>query len=197
MRKLVSLITGLFLALSIQAQISDEQEAPTVKAEEIDETFQEYDALKPSRAAFYAAVLPGLGQAYNGDYWKIPLVYGAIGTGVGIAIYNQDLFQTYRTAYKDRIAGRIDEFTEIDEEGNINQIFTEDQLIRAQDFYRRNKELSILITAGIYVLQILEANVDAHLSQYDIEDRLSFSPYIQRDDLDISNTFGMRITYTF
>ncbi|WP_290478055.1 MULTISPECIES: DUF5683 domain-containing protein [unclassified Leeuwenhoekiella] len=197
MRKLVSLITGLFLTLSIQAQISDEQEAPTVKAEEIDETFQEYDALKPSRAAFYAAVLPGLGQAYNGDYWKIPLVYGAIGTGVGIAIYNQDLFQTYRTAYKDRIAGRIDEFTEIDEEGNINQIFTEDQLIRAQDFYRRNKELSILITAGIYVLQILEANVDAHLSQYDIEDRLSFSPYIQRDDLDISNTFGMRITYTF
>ncbi|MAW95039.1 MAG: hypothetical protein CMF36_01340 [Leeuwenhoekiella sp.] len=196
-RKLVSLITGLFLTLSIQAQISDEQEAPTVKAEEIDETFQEYDALKPSRAAFYAAVLPGLGQAYNGDYWKIPLVYGAIGTGVGIAIYNQDLFQTYRTAYKDRIAGRIDEFTEIDEEGNINQIFTEDQLIRAQDFYRRNKELSILITAGIYVLQILEANVDAHLSQYDIEDRLSFSPYIQRDDLDISNTFGMRITYTF
>jgi len=195
--KLVSLITGLFLTLSIQAQISDEQEAPTVKAEEIDETFQEYDALKPSRAAFYAAVLPGLGQAYNGDYWKIPLVYGAIGTGVGIAIYNQDLFQTYRTAYKDRIAGRIDEFTEIDEEGNINQIFTEDQLIRAQDFYRRNKELSILITAGIYVLQILEANVDAHLSQYDIEDRLSFSPYIQRDDLDISNTFGMRITYTF
>ncbi|MCC4214574.1 DUF5683 domain-containing protein [Leeuwenhoekiella parthenopeia] len=198
MPKLFPLIIGLFLTGTFYAQVSDgQEEAPTVKAEEIDETFQEYDALKPSRAAFYAAVLPGLGQAYNGDYWKIPLVYGAIGTGVGIAIYNHDLFQTYRTAYKDRIAGRIDEFTEIDEEGNINQIFTEDQLIRAQDFYRRNKELSILITAGIYVLQILEANVDAHLSQYDIEDRLSFSPYIQRDDIDFSNTFGMRIIYTF
>ncbi len=197
MRKLLPILLGLLLSGVIHAQDTEEQEAPTIKAEDINETFQEYDALKPSRAAFYAAVLPGLGQAYNGDYWKIPLVYGAIGTGVGIAVYNHDLFQKYRTAYKDRIAGRIDEFTEIDEDGNLNQIFTEDQLVRAQDFYRRNKELSILITAGIYVLQILEANVDAHLSQYDIEDRLSFAPFMERDDLQFSNTFGMRITYTF
>lgn len=197
MRKLFPLFFTLFLYGFGFAQNTDEQEAPLVVAEEIDETFQEYDALKPSRAAFYAAILPGLGQAYNRDYWKIPLVYGAIGTGVGIAIYNHDLFQQYRTAYKDRIAGRIDEFTIINEDGTVNQVFTADQLIRAQDFYRRNKELSILITAGIYVLQIVEANVDAHLSQYDIEDRLSFAPYIQRDDIDYSNTFGMRITYTF
>lgn len=197
MRKLLPFIIGLLLTGATYAQDTEEQEAPTIKAEDIDETFQEYDALRPSRAAFYAAVLPGLGQAYNGDYWKIPLVYGAIGTGVGIAIYNHDLFQKYRTAYKDRIAGRIDQFTEIDEDGNLNQIFTEDQLVRAQDFYRRNKELSILITAGIYVLQILEANVDAHLSQYDIEDRLSFAPFMEQDDLQFSNTFGMRITYTF
>lgn len=197
MRKLLPILLGLFLTGAIHAQDTEEQKAPTIKAEDIDETFQEYDALKPSRAAFYAAVLPGLGQAYNGDYWKIPLVYGAIGTGVGIAVYNHDLFQKYRTAYKDRIAGRIDQFTEIDEDGNLNQIFTEDQLVRAQDFYRRNKELSILITAGIYVLQILEANVDAHLSQYDIEDRLSFAPFMEHDDLQFSNTFGMRITYTF
>ncbi len=197
MHKFFPFLIGLVMTGSVWAQVSDEQQAPAVKAEAIDESFQEYDALRPSRAAFYAAILPGLGQAYNGDYWKIPLVYGAIGTGVGIAIYNHDLFQTYRTAYKDRIAGRIDEFTEVGEDGSLNQVFTEDQLIRAQDFYRRNKELSILITAGIYVLQIVEANVDAHLSQYDIQDRLSFAPYIQRDDLDFSNTVGMRITYTF
>ena len=197
MRKLFPFFLGLCVYGFGFAQNTEEQKAPKVKAEAIDEAFIEYDALKPSRAAFYSAILPGLGQAYNKDYWKIPLVYGAIGTGVGIAIYNNDLFHKYRTAYKDRIAGRIDEFTTINEDGTVNQVFTKDQLIQAQDFYRRNKELSILITAGIYVLQIVEANVDAHLSQYEVEDRLSFAPVIQRNDIDYSNSFGMRITYTF
>ncbi|WP_028375126.1 DUF5683 domain-containing protein [Leeuwenhoekiella sp. MAR_2009_132] len=191
------LILFLFLYSFGFAQTVEEKDEPEITAQEIDPVFEEYDPLRPAKAAFYSGILPGLGQAYNGDYWKIPLVYGAVGTGVGIAIYNHDLFQQYRTAYKDRIAGRIDEFTVIDENGNATQIFTEDQLISAQDFYRRNKELSILITAGIYVLQIIEANVDSHLSQYEVEDRLSFTPFLQRSDFDFSNTVGMRITYTF
>ncbi|RXG15345.1 hypothetical protein DSM03_102425 [Leeuwenhoekiella aestuarii] len=190
------LLSFLFLYSLSYAQ-ETEPVAPKIEAEEIDEAFKEYEPLKPARAAFYSAILPGLGQAYNKDYWKMPLVYGAIGTGVGIAVYNHDLFQKYRTAYKDRIAGRIDEFTIIADDGSITQTFTEDQLIRAQDFYRRNKELSILITAGIYVLQIIEANVDAHLSQYEVEDRLSFSPFMERNTFDYNNTFGMRLTYTF
>lgn len=194
--KLILFTCLLFCSIAL-SQSTPSEEQPQIEAEEIDAAFQEYDALKPAKAAFYAAVLPGLGQAYNKDYWKIPIVYGAIGTGVGIAVYNHDLFQQYRTAYKDRIAGRMDEFTIVDENGNTRELFTEDQLLRAQDFYRRNKELSILITAGLYVLQILEANVDAHLSQYEVEDRLSFAPFMQRNDFDYSNTFGMRITYTF
>ena len=194
--KLILFTCLLFCSIAL-SQSTPSEEQPQIEAEEIDAAFQEYDALKPAKAAFYAAVLPGLGQAYNKDYWKIPIVYGAIGTGVGIAVYNHDLFQQYRTSYKDRIAGRMDEFTIVDENGNTRELFTEDQLLRAQDFYRRNKELSILITAGLYVLQILEANVDAHLSQYEVEDRLSFAPFMQRNEFDYSNTFGMRITYTF
>ena len=194
--KLILFTCLLFCSIAL-SQSTPSEEQPQIEAEEIDAAFQEYDALKPAKAAFYAAVLPGLGQAYNKDYWKIPIVYGAIGTGVGIAVYNHDLFQQYRTAYKDRIAGRMDEFTIVDENGNTRELFTEDQLLRAQDFYRRNKELSILIAAGLYVLQILEANVDAHLSQYEVEDRLSFAPFMQRNEFDYSNTYGMRITYTF
>ena len=197
MHNKLTLIVFLLISSFIFAQTVEKNEEPEIIAQEIDPVFEEYDPLRPAKAAFYSGILPGLGQAYNGDYWKIPLVYGAVGTGVGIAVYNHDLFQKYRTAYKDRIAGRIDEFTVIDEDGNATQIFTEDQLISAQDFYRRNKELSILITAGIYVLQIIEANVDAHLSQYEVEDRLSFAPFFQRSDFDFSNTVGMRITYTF
>tara|TARA_B100000945_G_C20348846_1_gene581189 strand:- start:133 stop:723 length:591 start_codon:yes stop_codon:yes gene_type:complete len=193
--KLIILAALLVFSFSFSQETPEEE--PQIEAEEKDAAFQEYDALKPAKAAFYAAVLPGLGQAYNKDYWKIPIVYGALGTGVGIAVYNHDLFQQYRSAYKDRIAGRIDEFTIVDEDGNTTELFTEDQLLRAQDFYRRNKELAILISAGLYVLQILEANVDAHLSQYEVEDRLSFAPFMERNEFDFSNTFGMRITYTF
>lgn len=174
------------------------REDPKVIARDTTFPDEEYLPLKPARAAFYSAVLPGLGQAYNKDYWKIPIVYGVVGSGVGVAVFNQDLFQKYRTAYKDRIGGRIDEFTTVDEQGNIiNRVFTEEQLIRAQDFYRRRKELAILVTAGLYVLQIIEANVDAHLAQYDVEDRLSFSPFLERNEFDFTNNFGIRITYSF
>ena len=48
-----------------------------------------YNPLAPTKAAFYSAILPGLGQAYTGKYWKIPIVYGALGTGIGIALWNQ------------------------------------------------------------------------------------------------------------
>ncbi|MFC4636538.1 DUF5683 domain-containing protein [Dokdonia ponticola] len=153
------------------------------------------DPLRPARAAFYAAALPGLGQAYNKDYWKLPIVYGALGTGVFFAIDSDKEFKRYRNAFKDRLAGRIDEFTIIDENGDPTQIFTDNGLIDAQDFFRRRKELAILITAGMYVLQILEANVDAHLSQYNVSDDLTFAPDIHADDLGQAFRYGFKLTY--
>lgn len=158
----------------------------------------DYQPLKPAKVAFYSAVLPGLGQAYNGDYWKIPIVYGALGTGVGVAVYNQKQFKRYRQAYKDRIAGRIDEFTILDENGNIDrQIYTEKNLLDAQTLFRRRKELSILISVGIYILQIVEANVKAHLSQFNVDDRLTLEPIMERDDENLYNTFGANLTFSF
>ena len=56
-----------------------------------------YDALAPSKASFYSAILPGLGQAYTGKYWKIPIVYGALGTGIGIALWNQNNYDEVRS----------------------------------------------------------------------------------------------------
>lgn len=174
------------------------QTEETAKLKARDTTYSDvYRPLKPAKVAFYAAVLPGLGQAYNKDYWKIPLVYGALGTGVGFTMYFHDRFIRYRTAYKDRIAGRIDEFSIVNQDGTITQRFTEDNLIDLQDYNRRQKELSILVTAGIYILQIVEANVDAHLSQYDVDDNLSFNPAIWQSDLDFSPTFGFGLTYSF
>ncbi len=158
----------------------------------------DYQPLKPAKVAFYSAVLPGLGQAYNKDYWKIPIVYAALGTGVAVAVFNQRQFKRYRNAYKDRIAGRIDEFTILKDDGTVDrQIFTEANLLDAQTLFRRRKELSILITAGIYILQIVEANVSAHLSQFNVDDSLSLQPVFERDDHNLYNTFGANLTFSF
>ncbi|GGG27562.1 hypothetical protein GCM10011344_30460 [Dokdonia pacifica] len=193
-RKSILLIGFLWIYAFAKAQtgdtiITDDTDPDTIK------TQQSIDPLRPAKAAFYAAALPGLGQAYNKDYWKLPIVYGALGTGVFFAIDNDREFKRYRTAFKDRLAGRIDEFTIVNEDGSTTEVFTNDGLIDAQDFFRRQKELAILITAGMYVLQIIEANVDAHLSQYNVSDDLTFAPDIQPDDLGQAFRYGFKITY--
>ncbi|WP_299769882.1 DUF5683 domain-containing protein [uncultured Dokdonia sp.] len=169
--------------------ITDDTDPDTIK------TQQSIDPLRPAKAAFYAAALPGLGQAYNKDYWKLPIVYGALGTGVFFAIDNDREFKRYRTAFKDRLAGRMDEFTIINEDGTTTEVFDNNGLIEAQDFFRRQKELAILVTAGMYVLQIIEANVDAHLTQYNVSDDLTFAPDIQTDDLGQAFRYGFKLTY--
>jgi hypothetical protein len=184
-----------FLLIYAFAKAQSEEITITEDTDTKIDTQESVDPLRPARAAFYAATLPGLGQAYNKDYWKLPLVYGALGTGVFFAIDNDREFKRYRTAFKDRLAGRVDEFTIIGEDGEPTEIFTDDGLIDAQDFFRRRKELAILITAGMYILQILEANVDAHLSQYDVTDDLTFAPDIHTDDLGQAFRYGFKLTY--
>ena len=69
---------------------------------------KEFNPLSPAKASFYSAVLPGLGQAYNGKYWKVPIVYAALGTGVYFYVWNNDNYNRYRDAYKLRINGKPD-----------------------------------------------------------------------------------------
>ena len=110
--------------------------------------------LAPSKAAFYSAVLPGLGQIYNKKYWKVPLVYGALGTTIYFYISNNNKYHAYRDAYKRRLEGfNDDEFTYLDNS----------RLIAAQKFYQNNRDLSALLTGLFYILNIVDANVDAHL----------------------------------
>jgi len=155
--------------------------------------------LSPAKAAFYSAVLPGLGQAYNKKYWKIPIVYGALGTGIYFFINNNKEYNRYRDAYKSRLAGfKNDEFY-LDFQGNqlTTPRITDDGLLRAQKFYRQNKELSLLITAGIYALNIIDANVDAHLMQYNIDDNLSLAPHYKLNEIDRTSNLGLTLNFTF
>ena len=188
-----SLLVCLFSILFSFSQIEKDstsiaiEESPIIANETL--VKKEIDPLRPSKAAFYSAVLPGLGQAYNKKYWKIPIVWGAIGTGVYFFVRNDKQFDRYRDAYKSRLAGyTTDEFY-----GSIS----DDGLIRAQEQFRRNKEMSVLITLGIYALNIIDANIDAHLLQFNVDENLSFSPHYQYNQMENTSDLGLTFNFKF
>jgi hypothetical protein len=155
--------------------------------------------LSPAKAAFYSAVLPGLGQAYNKRYWKIPIVYGGLATGIYFYSNNNKEYNRYRDAYKSRLAGlKTDEFY-FDLEGNplASPRVTTDGLQRGQKFYRKNKEISLLVTLGIYALNIIDANVDAHLKQYNVDENLSLVPHFKINEIDRTSDLGLTLNFRF
>jgi hypothetical protein len=152
-----------------------------------------FKPLSPAKAAFYSAVLPGLGQAFNKKYWKIPIVYGALGSGVYFYHTNNDNFNRARTAYKLRINEKPDEFDGLD--GNI--FLSKDALISAQKSYKKDRDLSLLVTVGLYVLQIVEASVNAHLLQLNVDSNLSVSPSIIRNDINHKSIVGTSVNFNF
>jgi hypothetical protein len=146
----------------------------------------EMNVLAPSKAAFYSAVVPGLGQVYNKKYWKVPLVYGALGTTIYFYLSNNKKYHLYRDAYKRRLEGFNDDaYTYLDN----------DRLISAQKFYQKNRDLSAILTALFYILNIVDANVDAHLMQFNVSDKLTLSPDIYRNDFTANQNLGLCLRY--
>lgn len=145
----------------------------------------------PAKAAFYSAVFPGLGQAYNKKYWKIPIVYLGLGIGLYSYTWNQGKYHNYRDEYKRRLAGTADPNHPIYGEKS------DDWVIRGQKFHQRNRDLSALITAGIYIFNIIDANVDAHLMQFNVNDNLSVKPDFNQNEIDYKYNYGLTLTYNF
>lgn len=144
--------------------------------------------LTPAKAAFYSAILPGLGQAYNKKYWKIPIVYGAIGLPMYYYLDSNKKYNQYRDAYKRRLEGYTDDkFNYLDK----------DRLIAGQKFYQRNRDLSALFVVGFYVLNIIEANVDAALTQFNVNENLSLKPDLYRNDVTYKTNVGLTFNYNF
>lgn len=173
-----------------------QQDSVVVSTEQIipatDEDFKEYDPLAPARAAFYSAVLPGLGQAYNGRYWKIPIVYAALGVGTYFYINNDNEYHRYRDAYRIRLAGGTnDEFS--DENGT--PLISDSGLQDAQEFYQRNKEVSLLVMIGLYALNIIDANVDAHLQQFNVSENLAVKPAYNFNTFTGKTDFGLSLNF--
>lgn len=153
----------------------------------------EFNPLAPATAAFYSAVLPGLGQGYNKKYWKIPIVYAALGTSLYFYVWNNDKYMVAREAYRLRLNGKPDDY----DGENGNSYLSDDALVNAQKSYKKDRDLSLLITIGLYVLQIIEASVNAHLLQHNVDDNLSFRPKMIKNKVTNKSIVGASINYSF
>jgi len=153
---------------------------------------QKMDILAPARAAFYSAVLPGLGQAYNKKFWKIPLVYGALGRSGYFYFNNNKKYNKFREAYKLRQSGRSDQY-----DGVNGTFISNDGLKRAQTFYKKNRDLSLFLSIGFYILNIVEANVDAHLPDKALDTNISFNPALFTAPVTNITMVGATISFSF
>ena len=133
----------------------------------------------------YSAIIPGLGQAYNGKYWKIPIVYGAIGTAGYFIYYWYDFYDELRTAYKYRTDD--DPLTvDLIYDYIADDAYLYDRVSLAKQY----TDLMVVLTAATYVLNIVDAVVDAHLYDFNVSDDLTMQihPYFN-PNLASVNTF--------
>jgi len=153
-----------------------------------------YKPLAPAKAAFYSAILPGMGQVYNKKYWKAPLVWVALAAPTYFYLDNNSQYKRFRTAYKLRKTGLQDEFT--DDLGNVSVSL--ETLEKAQEQLMENRDLSLMWGVILYVLQIIEASVNAHLLQFNTDDNLSFRPtFVNNPILFNAPKVGFTLKYTF
>lgn len=117
----------------------------------------------PRKAAIYSSIIPGAGQVYTKQYWKIPIIYAGLITSAYYIIESNEKFQSYKDGYIQRIAGN----------NNIYEEYSNAQLVTLTNFHKRNREVSTLCFLGVYLLNIIDASVSAHLFRYDISEDLS------------------------
>ncbi len=185
--RVIVLAWAVTLPLLVSGQINPSDSLFLVR-EDI-ETIETYSHLDPKKAAIFSAVLPGLGQAYNNQYWKIPIIYGG-GLLFGHYInYNHRIYNEFKNAVVAELDGN---------DATINPYsgrFGSDALERNRDAFRRNRDLLIIIAGAFYLLNIVDAHVSAHLHEFDINENLSMkvSPSIQPTPL-FSQAVGLSVS---
>ncbi len=146
---------------------------------------QEYGEKVPKRAALYSAILPGAGQVYTKKYWKVPIIYAGLITSAYYINESNDFYQLYKSTYLNRINGMTtDEF---------QGTYSDSDLRTLTDHYRRNREVSALLFTLTYVLNIVDASVNAHLFDYDVSDDLSL--HIQPVYFSKENATGLSLSF--
>ncbi|MFI5171825.1 MAG: DUF5683 domain-containing protein [Chitinophagales bacterium] len=163
-----------------------------------------HDPHSVGRAALYSAVIPGLGQAYNGKYWKIPIVYAALGTG-GYFIYaNSIIYKDLKNTYilrTDADSTTNDDYINVYGSEQYVGDITDDYLLTYVDTWKRYSDLAVIITSFLYILNIVDAVVDAHLYDFNVSDDLSLHirPYFLPKNYSTPgsyNSFGINLNFS-
>lgn len=144
----------------------------------------------PKRALWLALVIPGAGQVYNRKYWKLPIFYGGFAGCLYALTWNSQMYHDYAQAYKDIMDNNenthsYDQFLHLGNKIDDSNISIYQNIFKKRkDKYRRWRDLSIFATIGVYALSVIDAYVDAALSDFDISDDLSLhiSPTIFKDN---------------
>lgn len=147
----------------------------------------------PTRAVWMSVLFPGLGQVYNRRYWKLPIIVGgfmALGYGIN---WNNGQYQDYSQAYRDLLDNDpssnsyMNFFPPNTQEADLDKTWLTSVMKSRKDFYRRNRDLCIICTVGVYLLCIVDAYVDASLAHFDISPDLS---------MDVAPTIMVQPGYT-
>ena len=141
----------------------------------------------PKKATMLSAILPGAGQVYNGKTWKVPILYAGILTDVYFIQYNHKRYERFRDALFALDKGEPNQFPSLNRAA----------LVRNVDYWRQNRDLTLLLMLGIYALNLVDANVDAHLSGFDISEDLTLKIAPQIGTLSASSTTGLSFTLQF
>ena len=149
----------------------------------------------PRKAAIRSAILPGLGQIYNKKYWKLPLVYGALGASGAVFVYNitnyKDTRFAYRVKYNMRVNG-TDSLLFNSIKSNL-QPLPEESLRYYRDQFRRDIDYSVLFFLLLWGLNVVDATVDAHLKTFDVGPDLSLQFKAGYSELAQTNGFSIRM----
>lgn len=180
MMNATKLLIAIFLLTSVQVFAQDTTQVVKVIATPADTTIITKDTVVkrrhiPKVATRRSLILPGWGQAYNREYWKIPIVWGFLGTTAGIWIYNNTWYQRTRYAYTIVVTNDTQNYSKI----HPKLVRANGQPLDAQSLqfyrneFRRDRDYSTLYFALFWALNVVDATVFAHLKNFDVSDDLS------------------------
>lgn len=144
----------------------------------------------PTKATIFSAVLPGAGQVYNRKYWKVPIVAAGIGTCIYFIDRNTRQYERYKDAYialTDNDPNTVDEF---------NGKFSAGAVLEVANTYRKWRDLSWICTGAVYILNIVDATVDAHFVRFDAGDDLTLA-VAPGFELASQNALGLSLQLNF
>jgi hypothetical protein len=135
----------------------------------------------PRKALLYAAIVPGLGQIYNKKYWKLPHVYGGF-AALGYAI---NFYKKGYTKYKNELYYNLENGYTENNDSRPDDYYTTGNYRKIVDQYKRERDFMMILMGGMYLLQIVDAHVDAHLKEFDLNPNLQVSirPTVEQNQM--------------